>query len=202
VLFFLVLERRDDMRAAGRTAGAAARRAGLKAPPDSGARMKHPPPGGEAMAMKIFVNLAVKDLATSIAFFKRLGFTFNPQFTDKTAACMVVTDDIYAMLLTHPKFKEFTQNDIADAHKTREVLTRLSFDSVDKVNEVVDTAVAAGGTEAREPQDYGFMYGRSFNDRDDVAWHLGEARAILGPEPEPAIEAEAERPRAEAAESV
>jgi predicted lactoylglutathione lyase len=118
------------------------------------------------MPTKIFVNLAVKDLEKSKAFFKQLGFTFNQQFTDETAACMVIADDIYAMLLTHPKFKEFTKKDIADAHKTTEVLTCLSFDSKEKVNDVVDGAIAAGGTEAREPQDYGFMYGRSFNDLD------------------------------------
>jgi uncharacterized protein len=114
------------------------------------------------MSTKIFANLAVKDLERSKEFFKQLGFAFNPQFTDETAACMVISDDIYAMLLTHPKFKEFTKKDIADAHKTTEVLTCLSFDGKEKVNEVVDGAVAAGGTEAREPQDYGFMYGRSF----------------------------------------
>ena len=90
------------------------------------------------MTTKIFVNLAVKDLDSSMAFFKQLGFTFNPQFTDNTAACMVITDDIYAMLLTHPKFREFTTRDIADAHKTTEVLTCLSFDSKDKVNEIAD----------------------------------------------------------------
>src|SRR5512133_4360467 len=84
------------------------------------------------MPTKIFVNLAVKDLDRSKAFFERLGFTFNPQFTDETAACMVVTDDIYAMLLTHPKFKEFTKKDVADAHKTTEVLTCLSFDSTER----------------------------------------------------------------------
>src|SRR6266545_6192435 len=118
------------------------------------------------MATKIFVNLAVKDLDRSKEFFNQLGFTFNPQFTDKTAACMVITDDIYAMLLTHPKFKEFTKKDIADAHKTTEVLTCLSVDSKDEVNELVDRATAAGGSEVRDPQDYGFMYGRSFNDLD------------------------------------
>ena len=124
------------------------------------------------MATKIFVNLAVKDLDRSKAFFDRLGFTFNPQFTDQTAACMAITDDIYAMLLTHPKFKEFTKKDIADAHKTTEVLTCLSFGSKEKVNEIVDRAIAAGGTEAREPQDYGFMYGRSFNDPDGHIWEI------------------------------
>ena len=124
------------------------------------------------MPTKIFVNLAVKDLERSEEFFKRLGFTFNPQFTDETAACMVIADDIYAMLLTRPKFKEFTKKDVADAHKTTEVLTCLSFDSKEKVNEVVDGAIAAGGTEAREPQDYGFMYGRSFNDLDGHIWEI------------------------------
>jgi predicted lactoylglutathione lyase len=118
------------------------------------------------------VNLAVNDLDRSKAFFDRLGFTFNPQFTDETAACMIIADDICAMLLTHPKFKEFTKKDIADAHKTTEVLTCLSFDSKDKVNEIVDRAIAAGGTEAREPQDYGFMYGRSFNDPDGHIWEI------------------------------
>jgi predicted lactoylglutathione lyase len=124
------------------------------------------------MATKIFVNLAVKDLDRSMAFFKRIGFTFNPQFTDDTAACMVITDDIYTMLLTHPKFKEFTKKDIADAHKTTEVLTCLSFDERDKVDEVVDKAVAAGGREARAPQDHGFMYGRSFDDLDGHVWEI------------------------------
>ena len=124
------------------------------------------------MTTKIFVNLAVKDLDGSKAFFRQLGFTFNPQFTDETAACMVITDDIYAMLLTHRKFKEFTKKEIADAHRTTEVLTCLSFDSKDKVDELVDKAVAAGGTEAREPQDYGFMYGRSFNDLDGHIWEI------------------------------
>ena len=124
------------------------------------------------MTMKIFVNLAVKDLDRSKAFFQQLGFTFNPQFTDETAACLVIADDIYAMLLTHSKFKEFTKKDIADAHKTTEVLTCLSVDSKEKVDEIVDNATAAGGSKAREPMDYGFMYGRSFNDLDGHIWEI------------------------------
>jgi uncharacterized protein len=124
------------------------------------------------MTTKIFVNLPVKDLQGSMAFFEKLGFKFNPQFTDETAACMVITDDIYAMLLTHPKFKEFTKKAIADAHKTTEVLTCLSFDSKRQVDELVGKAIAAGGTEARDPQDYGFMYGRSFNDLDGHIWEV------------------------------
>ena len=75
------------------------------------------------MRTQIFVNLAVQDLDRSMAFFQQLGFVFNPQFTDTTAACMIITDDIYAMLLTHPKFQEFTNKDIADAHTMTEVLT-------------------------------------------------------------------------------
>lgn len=86
------------------------------------------------MAKKIFVNLPVRHLDRSIEFFQRLGFTFNAQFTDETAACMVISDDSYAMLLTETKFKEFTPKEIADATKTTEVLTCLSVDSKDEVN--------------------------------------------------------------------
>lgn len=122
------------------------------------------------MATKIFVNLPVKDLERSKAFFTKIGFMINPQFTDETAACVVITEDIYAMILTHAKFKEFTEKEIADANKTTEVLISLSFDSKEKVNGLLDTALKAGATEAREPIDYGFMFGRSFNDPDGHIW--------------------------------
>jgi uncharacterized protein len=124
------------------------------------------------MTTKIFVNLAVKNLDKSIEFFKRLGFAFNPQFTDETAACMVISDDSYAMLLTEMKFKEFTRKKIADATKTTEVLTCLSVDGKNEVNRIVETALAAGATEVREPMDYGFMFGRSFNDLDGHIWEI------------------------------
>jgi uncharacterized protein len=124
------------------------------------------------MPTKIFVNLPVKDLPKSMAFFKKLGFSFNPQFTDDTAACMVISEDIYTMLLTHQKFSEFTKKPIADATKTTEVLTCLSMESRQKVDSLVDTALAAGASEAREPMDYGFMYGRSFNDLDGHIWEI------------------------------
>ncbi|MGQ0446540.1 MAG: VOC family protein [Beijerinckiaceae bacterium] len=124
------------------------------------------------MINKIFVNLAVKDLDKSMAFFKALGFSFNPQFTDKTAACMVMSEDIHAMLLTHPKIKMFTNKEIADAHKTTEVLTALGVESKAKVHELVDAAIAAGGKEMRPPQDYGFMFGRSFEDPDGHIWEV------------------------------
>jgi predicted lactoylglutathione lyase len=122
------------------------------------------------MTTKIFVNLAVKDLDRSKAFFAKLGYKFNPQFTDATAASMVISEDIYAMLLTEAKFKEFTRKEIADASKTTEVLTRLSADSRAKVDGIVDIALKSGATEAGEPMDHGFMYSRSFNDLDGHIW--------------------------------
>lgn len=124
------------------------------------------------MTTKIFVNLPVEDLEKSKAFFAKLDYRFNPQFTDETAACMVITDDIYAMLLTKAKFKEFTKKAIADATQTTEVLTCLSVDSKAKVDEMLDAALEAGATEARDPMDYGFMYGRSFNDLDGHIWEI------------------------------
>lgn len=124
------------------------------------------------MATKIFVNLPVRDLKKSMAFFQQLGYSFNRQFTDDTAACMVISDDIYAMLLTHEKFAQFTPKAISDATKTTEVLTCLSCNSKEEVNAIVDKALAAGGTEARDPQDYGFMFGRSFNDPDGHIWEI------------------------------
>ena len=124
------------------------------------------------MISKIFVNLPVMDLDKSMTFFKSVGFSFNPQFTDKTAACMVMSDDIYAMLLTHEKVKEFTKKQIADAHKTLEVLTALAVESKAKVNEVTDKAIKAGGTEAYSPKDYGFMFTRSFEDPDGHIWEV------------------------------
>lgn len=122
------------------------------------------------MAIKIFVNLPVTDLDRSTTFFSKLGFTFNPQFTDTSAACMVIAVDIHVMLLTLSKFKEFTTKVVANAHETTEVLTCLGFDSRAKVDEIADAALAAGGSEAGAPKDYGFMYERSFNDLDGHIW--------------------------------
>src|SRR5215204_755447 len=122
------------------------------------------------MARKIFVNLPVKNLDRSVVFFTRLGFTFNQDFTDETATCMVVSDDIFVMLLTEPKFKTFTPKDICDATRSTEVLVCLSCDSRDEVDETVRKAVAAGGTTYNEPQDHGFMYGHGFQDLDGHIW--------------------------------
>jgi len=124
------------------------------------------------LATQIFVNLPVKDLDRSKEFFARLGYSFNPKFTDATAACMVISDDIYAMLLTEAKFKEFTTKPIANAKEATEVLICLSLESKAKVNEVMDTALNAGAVEARPVMDYGFMFGRSFHDLDGHIWEI------------------------------
>jgi uncharacterized protein len=124
------------------------------------------------MATKIFVNLPVKSLNESVDFFTKLGFKFNAQFTDETATCMIVSEDIFVMLLTHDKFKTFTPKTICDATKSTEVLVCLSSESRAKVDEMVRKAVAAGGTTYNQPQDHGFMYGHGFQDLDGHIWEL------------------------------
>ena len=124
------------------------------------------------MAAKIFVNLPVRNLDKSVEFFTRLGFTFNPRFTDETATCMIVAENIFVMLLIEDKFKTFTPKEICDATKSTEVLLCLSSESREKVDEMVRTAVAAGGTTYNEPQDYGFMYGHGFQDLDSHIWEI------------------------------
>lgn len=123
------------------------------------------------MATKIFVNLPVKDLKASMDFWKKLGYSFNEQFTDETAASLVISEDIYAMLLTHPKWQGFTKKDIVDAHKSSEVMTALSMESKQAVDDLMDKVQAAGG-KARETQDYGFMYSRGFEDLDGHIWEV------------------------------
>src|SRR3954468_12128798 len=112
------------------------------------------------MATKIFVNLPVKNLDNTKAFFSKLGYSFNPQFTDEKAACMVISEDIYAMLLTEPFFQGFTKKSICDATQSTEAIIALSADSRAAVDEVVEKALAAGATRYAEPTDYGFMYQR------------------------------------------
>ena len=124
------------------------------------------------MKTQIFVNLPVNDLGKSKRFFEAIGFSINPQFTDDTAACVVISDTIYAMLLTHKKFKEFTPKEISDAHKSTEVLTALSAESKEKVNEMAEKALNAGATENYGPKDYGFMFSRSFSDLDGHIWEI------------------------------
>jgi hypothetical protein len=122
------------------------------------------------MSKLIFVNLPVADLQRSVAFYEAIGGVKNAQFSDDTAACMIFSETIHVMLLTHDKFRQFTPKRIADAHETSEVLICISADSRDAVDEITENALAAGGREPREPQDHGFMYGRSFEDLDGHIW--------------------------------
>jgi predicted lactoylglutathione lyase len=122
------------------------------------------------MKPKNFVNLAVKDLPKSMAFYEALGFVNNPQFTDETAACMVLSDEIYVMLLTHDKFKGFIPTSLADTRKSVGALYALTRESREQVDEMVRTAVASGGNTYSEPQDHGFMYQHGFQDPDGHIW--------------------------------
>jgi uncharacterized protein len=125
------------------------------------------------MSKMIFVNLPVGDLARATAFYEAIGARKNEQFCDGTASCMVFSETIYAMLLTHDKFRQFTPKQIADAKTTSEVLICLSADNREAVDEMVGKAKAAGGTVDPGPkQDYGFMYGRSFEDPDGHIWEV------------------------------
>jgi predicted lactoylglutathione lyase len=143
------------------------------------------------MSKLIFVNLPVADLPAAKAFYEAIGAVNNPMFTDETAACMVFTDVIHVMLLTHEKFAQFTPKRIADAKESSEVLICISADSREEVDEITDKALAAGGREPREKQDHGFMYGRSFEDPDGHIWEpmwmdMEAATAAMSqPQPEP-----------------
>ena len=124
------------------------------------------------MAKQIFVNLSVKDLHKSIEFFTKLGFKFNPQFTDENATCMIIGENMFAMLLVEKFFKTFTKKKICDAKKSTEVLVALSVESKKNVDEMIKKAIEAGGTEPRAPQDHGWMYGRSFEDINGHIWEI------------------------------
>ena len=124
------------------------------------------------MAKLIFVNLPVTDLPKSTAFYEAVGFRNNPQFTDATAACMVLSETIHVMLLTHDKYRQFTKKPIADAHAASAALLCVSEDSREAVDKTVAKALAAGAVEPMPAQDYGFMYGRSFEDPDGHHWEV------------------------------
>ncbi len=124
------------------------------------------------MATQIFVNLPVKDLSRSIDFFTKLGYTFNPKFTNDSATCMIISEHIYAMLLTEPFFKTFIDKEIADATKTTEVLICLTLGSKEEVNNIVQKAVDAGGKASREATDNGWMYQWGFEDLDGHMWEV------------------------------
>ena len=123
------------------------------------------------MITKLFVNLPVKDLNKTVEFFTKLGFTFNPQFTDENATCMIVGKDIFVMLLVE-KFKTFTKKEISDVSKNTEVIVAVSTQSREEVDQMMEKVVGAGGKESRDPQDHGWMYGRSFEDIDGHLWEI------------------------------
>ncbi len=126
----------------------------------------------ETRARKIFVNLAVRDLKKSMDFFTKLGFEFNLKFTDDKAACMIISEEAFVMLLGEPFFRTFTKREVCDTTKQTEGLFALSCTSRAEVDEMVKKAVAAGGKHAMDPQDHGFMYGWSFYDLDDHHWEV------------------------------
>ena len=124
------------------------------------------------MAKQIFVNLPVKDIDKSIEFFTKLGFKFNPQFTDKNATCMIIGENIFAMLLVEKFFKTFTKKKIVNAKASIEVLNGLAVDSRKKVDDMLNKAVKSGGKEPNKPQDHGWMYERDFQDLDGHIWGI------------------------------
>lgn len=126
------------------------------------------------MVKDIYINLPIKNLEKTKAFFSALGFTFNPQFTDEKAAALVLNEEkgMYAMLLTEEFFKTFTKKTIADATNTIEVINAIGLESREKVDEMMEKAFAAGATKVNEKYDYGWMYGWSFQDLDGHVWEV------------------------------
>lgn len=123
-------------------------------------------------AKQIFVNLPVKDLKRSVDFFTKVGFEFNVNFTDESATCMIIGDNIYAMLLVEDRFQSFISKKISNAAETAEVIVALSVDSREQVDLIVQAALDAGAKPYNDPQDHGFMYGWSFQDPDDHLWEV------------------------------
>ena len=124
------------------------------------------------MASQMFVNLPVKDLKRSVDFFTALGFSFNPQFTDDNATCMIVSEHNFVMLLVEPFFQSFTKKAISDAKRQTDVLVAFSCDSRAAVDEIVAKAAAAGAATPMPPQDLGFMYQHGFEDLDGHQWEF------------------------------
>jgi len=124
------------------------------------------------MSKQVFINLPVADLPKSIAFFKALGFSYNPQFSDDSGACIIVSETIYVMLATHTRFRDFTPKAVCDTSKAVEVLLNLKCESRDEVDNLVAKALAAGGSTYDKPEDLGFMYSHSFVDPDGHGWGL------------------------------
>jgi len=130
------------------------------------------------MRTKIFINLAVDDVSRSMAFFKALGYSHNPDFSGDGVACIVISEEIYVMVSTHAKFREFAPKDICDTSKCNEALLTLSCESRQAVDDMVAKAVAAGATTFEKPTDYGFMYSHSFIDLDGHGWGLFHMSAM------------------------
>lgn len=124
------------------------------------------------MAKQIFINLAVKDLQKSMDFYTAMGFTNNPQFSDASGKCMVWSDDIFLMILTHEKFANFATKPIADTKSKLAGLFSLSVESIDEVNKIVSNGLKAGGIEPSEMRDYGFMQQRTIEDFDGHTWEI------------------------------
>lgn len=124
------------------------------------------------MAKQVFINLAVKDLKKSLDFYTALGFTNNPQFSDDSGKCMVWSENIYVMLLTHEKFAGFATKPIADTKSALAGLFSLSTDSVDELNTIVSNGLKAGGVEPHEIRDYSFMQQRTIEDFDGHTWEV------------------------------
>ncbi|MCR4034012.1 MULTISPECIES: VOC family protein [Flavobacterium] len=124
------------------------------------------------METKIFLNLAVKDLKRAISFFNELGFPTNPKFTNEQGACIVIDKNIYVMILVEAFYQTFTPKQICDSKTTSEVLISLSMESREKVDEIIEKAVKAGGTDYQEAKDYGWMYQRTFLDLDGHHWEV------------------------------
>lgn len=133
------------------------------------------------MSKQVFINLPVANLPKSIAFFQALGFSHNPQFTDDAGACIIVSDTISVMLLTHTRFRDFTPKAICDTSKAVEVLLSLSCESREEVDGLVAKAIAAGGSTYDQPEDFGFMYTHSFIDLDGHGWGLLHMSAMPAP---------------------
>lgn len=127
---------------------------------------------GTTTSRQLFVNLAVKDLAASMRFFEKLGFAFDPRFTNEEAACLVIGEGAYAMLLVEDFFRTFTRRAICDNATSTEALLALSCSSRAEVDRMVMTAVESGGTHAMAAQDRGFMYAWSFYDPDGHHWEV------------------------------
>ena len=140
------------------------------------------------MPKLIFVNLPVADLPRAMAFYEAVGARNEPMFTDETAACMVFSETIHVMLLTHDKYRQFTSKGIADAHETSEVLIAITLESRSEVDDITSRALAAGGREARPVEDHGWMYSRPFEDPDGHVWEpvwmdMEAAKAAMAKEP-------------------